>query len=212
MLWTAIYNGVARRTALSQRAATLQIQAMELEAGALRRKFDEGSGAEFDAAFAALRSLNDLSAAISALERDGAFTAMKRTKDIRYTIGQHLQHQHLGPCIPYGWDHECKAEHPPTAAAMDLSGVAGIIDNRKAYVGVDDAQRRQPFYRVQLENGRGWYCAQSLLAPLPLAECFRTPIKGTSFFFTAADRQSGCLVPRPELAARYPDDMAIMSA
>ena len=77
---------------------------------------------------------------------------------------------------------------------------------------MDAADREQPFYRVQLANGRGHYAAQSLLAPVPLSESFGVPIQGTSFFFTAADRESGCLLPRPELARRYPEDVALVQS
>eukprot|EP00966_Prymnesium_polylepis_P127102 2939620-Prymnesium_polylepis.1 len=60
LLWTAIYNGVVRRTKASQRAATKQVEARAFDDAALRRRFDEGSSdvdADVDAAFAALRSL-----------------------------------------------------------------------------------------------------------------------------------------------------------
>eukprot|EP00966_Prymnesium_polylepis_P266151 6148013-Prymnesium_polylepis.1 len=98
---------------------------------------------------------------------------------------------------------------------MDAIGTAfedaSIVDNRKAFYRVDDADREQPFYRVQLQDGRGHYSAQSMLAAVPRSESF-APIKGTSFFFTAADRESGCLVPRAELARRYPEDVALLRA
>ena len=109
-------------------------------------------------------------------------------------------------------DRVClSSDEPPTAAAIEAAGgAAGIVDNRFAYVGIDvEAARDQPFYRVQLREGRGHYCAQEHLSTVPLAEALRVPIRGTSFFFVKADTQSGRLVPRPELALRYPDDAAV---
>ena len=142
-----------------------------------------------------------------------AFVPMRRTPDVHFVIGQRLEHAIEGPCVVYGWDHECAAQDPPTAAALEHAGGAtGVVDNRLTFVGIDSTvSRQQPFYRVQLREGRGHYCAQELLRPVPLDESFRIPIKGTSFFFTRADPQSGCLVPRDDLAARYPDDVALTS-
>ena len=151
-----------------------------------------------DEAFAALRSLGDLLAALTVLESEGAFTPLRRTSDVQFVIGQSLVHSTLGPCIPYGWDLACRA--------VERAGIGGIVDNRKTWVGIDAAERQQPFYRVQLQDGRGHYCAQCLLEPAPLT----VPIQGTSFFFTAADRGSNCLLPNAELAARFPDDVELI--
>ena len=62
----------------------------------------------------------------------------------------------------------------------------------------------------RLREGRGHYCAQELLSPVPLEQSFRLPIRGTSFFFLRAHEASGCLLPRPELASRYPEDVEVM--
>ena len=209
LLWEAIYNGVVRRTSNSQRLAALQVEAIQLVD--LRQRFDEGSSEELDAAFSALRTLGNLLGSLQELESDGAYQPMQRSAQVRYVIGQRLHHERLGACVPYGWDPSCRAVEPPNAAALERAGgAAGVVDNRKVYVGMDAADREQPFYRVQLADGRGHYCAQSLLRPVPLSESFKVPIKGTSFFFTAADRESGCLIPRPELARRYPGDVALV--
>ena len=206
-LSAAILNGVVRRTKRSRQAAALQIEAAAIDGPELRRRFSETTGAAgLDEAFAALRSLGDLLAALTVLESEGAFTPLRRTSDVQFVIGQSLVHSTLGPCIPYGWDLACRAVEPPSAAAMDRAGIGGIVDNRKTWVGIDAAERQQPFYRVQLQDGRGHYCAQCLLEPAPLT----VPIQGTSFFFTAADRGSNCLLPNAELAARFPDDVALI--
>ena len=125
-------------------------------------------------------------------------------------IGQRLQHARLGPCIPYGWDLSCRAVEPRTAGAMEDAAIAGVaVDNRMAFYRIDaDEPAEQPYYRVQLEDGVGHYAAQSLLAPVPRSDRSFPPIRGTSFFFTGVHAATGCLLPRAELAARYPDDVA----
>ena len=228
-LWHGIYSGVVRRTQRSQAYANLQSQAVKLN---LTAEFRAGgsaaiaipalgvlstdtvprrvsAGAASDTAFAALRHLHLLDAALATLESEHAFEAMRRTEAVLFVVGQRLDHSIHGPCVVYGWDHECTAEDPPTAAALDRAGgLTGVVDNRKTFVGIDKGvDKRQPFYRVQCREGRGHYCAQELLSPVPCSEALRIPIRGTSFFFTGADPESGCLVPRPELAARYPDDL-----
>lgn len=227
-LWDGIYAGVIRRTQRSQALATLQSQAGSLNLtsafraggaaaitipalGVLSRDTlprRESRAGAVDTAYAALRQLHLLEAALTALECQRAFIPMRRTPEVQYFIGQRLDHRFHGPCVVYGWDRECHADDPPTAAALDLAGgPAGIVDNRKTFVGIDSGvDKRQPFYRVQLRDGRGHYCAQELLQPVPLSEAFRIPIQGTSFFFVRANPDSGCLVPRAELATRYPDD------
>ena len=233
-LWTAIFNGVVRRTKRSEAAARLQSQVLNLDladcfrgladstavemtlaalySGAIQlellRSATFGTAAYEDVAFAALRRISQLSSAISTLEADGAFAPVRRTAAIRFNVGQPLEHVEHGPCVPYGWDDKCRAEEPLTATELHRSGgELGIVDNRKVYVGVDVATKLQPFYRVQLADGRGHYCAQELLEPL--ADGVQPPpIRGSSFFFTAFDQSSGRLVPRAELAARYPEDVA----
>lgn len=111
-----------------------------------------------------------------------------------------------------GWGLVCECVEPQTAEALQRAGgAAGIVDNRRAFVGIDRViNMRQPFYRVQLREGRGHYCAQELLESVPLAESFRIPIRGTSFFFREAHAPSGCLLPRRELAQHYPEDVEII--
>lgn len=227
-LWHGIFSGVVRRTRQSQAMANLQSQATSIELtaafraggvaalalpalGALRHTIPKRDGAARDTAFAALRYLHLLDASLATLESDGAFHVVRRTSAVRYLVGQRLDHRTLGPCVVYGWDHSCRAEDPPTAQRLESwGGEAGIVDNRKAFVGIDrDVDNEQPFFRVQLREGRGHYCAQENLSAVPLAEAVRVPIRGTSFFFLRADRQTGCLVPREELAQRYPDDVAL---
>lgn len=205
-LSAAILNGVVRRTKRSRHAAALQVEAAALDAPELRRRFETAGAAGLDEAFTALRSLGDLLAALAVLESEGAFRPLRRTPELRFVVGQSLTHSTLGPCIPYGWDLTCQAVEPPSAAAMERAGIGGIVDNRKTWVGIDAAERQQPFYRVQLQDGRGHYCAQCLLEPAPLT----VPIQGSSFFFTAADRGSNCLLAKSELAARYPDDVELI--
>ena len=231
-LWHGIFSGVVRRTQRSQAYATLQAQACTVR---LTDEFRTGGSAAIalpslgvlshdtvprrhgaagatDTAFAALRHLHLLDAALAALEADGAFEPMRRQTCVRFVVGQLVNHQKLGPCVVYGWDPECAAEDPPTAAALDRAGGAtGIIDNRKAFVGIDaeGVCRQQPFYRVQTREGRGHYCAQELLRAVPRAEALCIPIQGSSFFFTGVHKESGCLVPRAELAARYPEDVEL---
>jgi hypothetical protein len=228
-LWHGIYSGVIRRTQRSQAFANLQSQATSI--GSLASAFKAGGAAAItlpalaaisasavprrgssttatDTAFEALRQLSILHAALAALEADGTFAPMRRTPAVQFCVGQRLQHATLGPCVVYGWDHTSSCVEPQTAAALERAGgQAGLVDNRRTFVGLDaDADAAQPWYRVQMREGRGHYCAQSNLRAVPRDEAFRVPIRGTSFFFVRADPHSGCLVARPELAQRYPDD------
>ena len=235
LLWDGIYSGVVRRTQQSQAFANLQTQATSVDlvtafrsggaaaitipalaairtqTGLLQTAPIDESRTSTDTAFAALRHLGQLNDALLKLESDGAFEPPHRTAAVRYIIGQRLTHEVHGPCVAYGWDADGRACVEPATAA-DLAracGVTGIVDNRKHFVGIDAVDRSQPFYRIQCREGRGHYAAQELLHPVPLDEAFRIPIRGTSFFFTHADADSGCLVPRAALAQRYPADEEI---
>lgn len=230
-LWNGIFSGVVRRTQKSQTLANLQSQATSVDVttafraggaaaitlpalGMLKRTAPTASGgSSTDTAFAALKHLNLLDAALARLEADGAFEPMRRSPAIQYTVGQRLEHATLGPCLVYGWDPECRASDPRTADELERAGgEEGIVDNRRAYVGIDSGvSREQPYYRVQLREGRGHYAAQEHLRPVPREEAFRVPIQGTSFFFVRADEQSGFLVPRGELAAHYPEDALLLA-
>ena len=230
-LWDAIFNGTVRRTTQSQAMATLQSQATALD---LHEAFQTGGSAALalpalgrlsnmsvplradaiDTGFAALRQLRLLDGALGELEISGAFVPMQRTPEVKFTIGQRVDHRSLGPCMIYGWDLSCKCVEPPHARALEAAGgPAGIVDNRRCFVGIDDvADKAQPFYRVQLREGRGHYAAQECLEAVPREHALRIPIQGSSFFFLRPSSVSGCLVPRPELASRYPEDAKLILA
>ncbi len=130
----------------------------------------------------------------------------------RITVSRCLARYHVRRLAAAdGWDLTSECIEPKTAQALTLAGGdAGIVDNRLSFVGVDDADTRQPYYRIQLREGRGHYAAQENLTAVPHDESFRLPIRGTSFFFVKAHAGSGCLVPRHELAQRYPEDVEAM--
>ena len=110
---------------------------------------------------------------------------MRRSSEIQYVIGQRVEHRELGQCVIYGWDHTCSAEEKMGAADLaQAAGPAGLIDNRKAFVGVDShCDGQQPFYRVQTIDGerspsqRSHYSAQEVRRKspfrlaVPLSDC-----------------------------------------
>ena len=83
-------------------------------------------------AFASLRHLHVLDAALARLEADGAFEPMRRTDAVRFVVGQRLEHRVHGPCVVYGWDHACDASEPPTAEALERAGGASEVGERLA--------------------------------------------------------------------------------
>ena len=155
-----------------------------------------------DSAFTTLRCLSDLLAAItkvgphhpntsqraatdradasasaaSQLEDEDAFARMRRSPDVQYVIGQRVEHRELGQCVIYGWDHTCTADEKMGAADLaQAAGLAGLIDNRKAFVGVDShCDGQQPFYRVQTiyneksPSQRSHYSAQEVHRESPI--------------------------------------------
>jgi len=171
--------------------------------------------ASVDGAFVALRTLSDLLAALTSLQETGAFGQIRRTPEVLYVVGQRVMHAQLGQCVIYGWDHSCRAAGGKASLRLAAEDDAlGLIDNRLAFDSVDSScDASQPFYRVQTLGGEqpatNFYAAQEMLQPVPRPE-HMSPSAST-FYFTRDDAASGCLMPRPELAQRYPDDVQLIA-
>ena len=92
-----------------------------------------GAGVAVDTALAALRHLHLLDSALTDLERTGAFVPQRRTADVRFTIGQRLEHCRFGPCVAYGWDLQNLCTEPASVERLEAAGGAsGIVDGHLA--------------------------------------------------------------------------------
>ena len=208
-------SGIVRRDARSEAAVALQTACaapgLDLRATILRQFREEPSDRSeaVDRAFDALRRLNRLDAALARFRADGAFGAAppRAPAGVRFVVGQPLYHRLHGRCVAYGWEPGPNAAvEPADAAALAREP---LVDNRRYFVGIDDASPEQPFYRVLRADGVALLCAQEMLEAVPDPRGLERPVRGSSYFFTGAD-PAGFLVPNADLAARFPEDVRLL--
>ena len=127
-----------------------------------------------------------------------------------------VRSQTHGACVVYGWEDRHEAVEPScieTMRAMQRACPAGIVDNRKVFVGIDrpvTSGRTQPYYRVLCRDSYSRCCPQDTLTPLDPSEASQhTGRWCDSLFFTAVDSQHGFLQPNKDLAARYAEDCGV---